>query len=35
MSEGRGTHFDPRVLDAFVARREDVIKIQIEFANEE
>jgi putative two-component system response regulator len=35
MLEGRGTHFDPRVLDAFVARREDIVRIQIEYANEE
>jgi putative two-component system response regulator len=35
MNEGRGTQFDPRILDAFVARREDVIRVQIEFANDE
>jgi putative two-component system response regulator len=35
MREGRGTHFDPRVLDAFMARRADVVRIQIEYANEE
>lgn len=35
LEDGRGTHFDPRVLDAFLARREDVVRIQIEYANEE
>ena len=35
LQNGRGTHFDPRVLDAFLARREDVVRIQIEYANEE
>jgi len=33
--DGRGTQFDPRVLDAFVARREDIIEVQIDYANEE
>ena len=35
LQDGRGTHFDPRVLDAFLTRREDVVRIQIEYANEE
>ncbi len=30
MAEERGTHFDPRVLDAFFARSEEVIQVQIE-----
>ncbi len=29
LREGRGTHFDPRVLDAFFARRSEVVQIQI------
>ena len=29
--EGRGTHFDPRVLDAFFARKEEAIKIRKEY----
>jgi putative two-component system response regulator len=30
MSDQRGTHFDPRVLDAFFARAEEVVEVQIE-----
>ena len=33
MEEGRGTHFDPRVLDAFLARRDEVIHIRVECAD--
>ena len=33
MLEGRGTHFDPQVLDAFCARRDDIIEIQIAYAD--
>lgn len=33
--EGRGTQFDPRVLDAFLARREEAIAIQIRHADAE
>ncbi|MBL8817049.1 MAG: response regulator [Planctomyces sp.] len=35
MEEARGTQFDPHILDAFLARREDVIRIQIEAADTE
>lgn len=35
MREGRGTQFDPRVLDAFFARRDVVVQNQIEFADVE
>lgn len=31
LEEGRGTHFDPRVLDAFFARSEDVVQIQLDY----
>jgi putative two-component system response regulator len=31
MSQGRGTHFDPKVLDAFFARSEEVVKIQMDY----
>jgi len=31
MTEERGTHFDPRVLDAFFARSKEVIEIQMEY----
>jgi putative two-component system response regulator len=31
MAEGRGTHFDPTVLDAFFARSEDIIRTQLDF----
>ena len=33
MEEGRGTHFDPRVLDAFLACREAVTQVQVELAD--
>jgi putative two-component system response regulator len=33
MSEGRGKHFDPRVLDAFFTRRDDIMLVQIAHAN--
>jgi putative two-component system response regulator len=29
LSEGRGTHFDPQVLDAFFVCREDIVQVQI------
>lgn len=31
LEEGRGTHFDPKVLDAFLARAEDIIRIQLDY----
>jgi putative two-component system response regulator len=33
LQEGRGQHFDPTVLDAFFARRKDIIETQIRFAD--
>ena len=33
LEQGRGTQFDPVVLDAFLSRRDDVIEIQIAFAD--
>jgi putative two-component system response regulator len=33
MQEQRGTHFDPSVLDAFVARIDDIVCAQIEYAD--
>jgi len=35
MSEGQGTQLDPTVLDAFMSRRADIIRIHIEFSNDE
>jgi putative two-component system response regulator len=35
LKEGRGTHFDPRVLDAFFDRRDEVVAIQRELADPE
>jgi putative two-component system response regulator len=35
MREGRGTQFDPTVLDAFFARQDDIIQVQINFADVE
>ena len=31
LEEGRGTHFDPQVLDAFFRRSEQIIQIQIDY----
>ena len=33
LEEGRGTQFDPRVLDAFFARSDDIIDVQITYAD--
>jgi putative two-component system response regulator len=33
MEEGRGVHFDPTVLDAFFARREDIVRVKIDLAD--
>ncbi len=33
LKEGRGSHFDPQVLDAFFSRRADIIEIQIDAAD--
>jgi len=33
MQDLRGTHFDPRILDAFIARINDIIQVQIEYAD--
>jgi putative two-component system response regulator len=33
LEEGRGTHFDPRVLDAFFARSAQIIEVQIDCAD--
>ncbi len=33
MVQERGKHFDPTVLDAFFARRDEIVKIQIEYAD--
>lgn len=32
LEDGRGTRFDPEVLDAFIAAREQIVQIQISFA---
>jgi len=34
MQESRGTHFDPEVLDAFLAIRDQVVAVQISYADE-
>ena len=31
MLQGRGTHFDPKILDAFFARSEEVVRIQMDY----
>lgn len=31
LEEGRGTHFDPEVLDAFFARADDIIQVQLDY----
>jgi putative two-component system response regulator len=33
MQDLRGKHFDPRILDAFITRINEIIKIQIEYAD--
>ena len=33
MEEGRGTQFDPQVLDAFFERRDDIVRVQIDSAD--
>lgn len=35
LEEGRGKHFDPAVLDAFNARLEEIVAVQVEFADAE
>ena len=35
MEESRGTHFDPKLLDAFFRRRKEIANIQIECADVE
>lgn len=31
LEEGRGTHFDPRVLDAFFDRSEEIVRVQLDY----
>jgi putative two-component system response regulator len=33
MAEGRGTHFDPKVVDAFLACREEVVAVRMDLAD--
>lgn len=35
LEEGRDNHFDPKVLDAFLARQDEIVAVQIEFADDE
>jgi putative two-component system response regulator len=35
LEEGRGTHFDPNVLSAFLAARDEIVKMQLDFADTE
>jgi putative two-component system response regulator len=35
MAEGRGTHFDPKVVDAMLACREAIVQVRIEYADVE
>jgi putative two-component system response regulator len=34
LEEGRGKHFDPKVLDAFFARRDEIAAIQARYADQ-
>ena len=34
LEEGRGTQFDPRVLDAFFASSDEVVQIQLEYMDQ-
>jgi len=31
LEEGRGTHFDPKILDAFFARSEEIVQVQLDY----
>ena len=31
LEEGRAVHFDPKVLDAFFKRRQDVVDVQLKY----
>ncbi len=33
LEEGRGRHFDPTVLDAFLRRRSEIVRVQVEYAD--
>ena len=33
LSESRGTQFDPRVIDAFFARRDEIVAVQIDYSD--
>jgi len=33
MQAGRGSHFDPEILDAFIARRDEIVAVQIAYAD--
>ena len=33
MQEARGSHFDPAILDAFMARRDAIVAVQIAYAD--
>ncbi len=33
LAEGRGSHFDPAIIDAFTARRNEIVQTQIELAD--
>ncbi|MEX0794025.1 MAG: HD domain-containing phosphohydrolase [Pirellulaceae bacterium] len=35
LEDGRGTHFDPQVLDAFFARQHEIFQVRIDFADGE
>jgi putative two-component system response regulator len=35
LEEGRGQHFDPEVLDAFHTQRDEIVRVQIEYADNE
>ncbi|TWT89890.1 Cyclic di-GMP phosphodiesterase response regulator RpfG [Pseudobythopirellula maris] len=34
LREESGTHFDPRVIDAFFSRRDEIVAVQLEYADE-
>ncbi len=34
MIEGKGTHFDPKIIDAFLAVEEEIKKISIEYEDD-
>ena len=35
LQEGRGNHFDPKILDAFFARASDIVEVQLNYMDQD